>query len=50
MPETTHHLGRYDDVYVRTADGWRIAERHYVTNWSEGGWLGAEAGPAPVSA
>jgi hypothetical protein len=48
VPETTHHLGWYDDVYVRTADGWRFSERHYVTNWSEGGWLGAEAGPAPV--
>lgn len=40
-PETTHHLGWYDDIYLRTTEGWRMSERHYVTNWSEGGWLGA---------
>lgn len=46
-PETTRHLGWYDDIYVRTADGWRIQERHFKANWSEGGWLGA---PAPDAA
>ena len=46
-PETTHHLGWYDDVYTRTADGWRFTERVYTTNWSEGGWLGAAAASAP---
>lgn len=47
VPETVHHLGWYDDVYLRTPDGWRFSERHYVTNWSEGAWLGA---PAPEAA
>jgi hypothetical protein len=42
-PETTRHLGWYDDVYERTADGWKIRERHFKANWSEGGWLGAVA-------
>ncbi len=23
-------VGRYDDIYVRTADGWRFAERRYT--------------------
>lgn len=23
-------VGRYDDIYVRTADGWRFAERRYA--------------------
>lgn len=41
QPETVHHLGWYDDVYLRTADGWKFSERHYVTNWSEGAWIGA---------
>lgn len=42
-PETTRHLGWYDDVYVRTPEGWRISERHFTANWSEGAWLGAAA-------
>lgn len=49
VPETTHHLGWYDDVYLRTADGWRFSERHYVTNWTEGKWLGAPAPEASIS-
>lgn len=28
--------GRYEDEYVRTLDGWRIAERTIVTMWWEG--------------
>lgn len=28
--------GRYEDRYVRTDDGWRIAERRIVTMWTEG--------------
>ena len=23
------HVGTYDDIYVRTADGWRFASRHF---------------------
>lgn len=28
--------GRYDDRLVRTADGWRIAERVHTTTWTAG--------------
>lgn len=42
-PETTRHVGWYDDKYVRTPEGWRIRERHFKANWSEGSWLGAAA-------
>jgi hypothetical protein len=28
--------GRYDDRYVRTADGWRIAHRTLVVLWTDG--------------
>jgi hypothetical protein len=50
--ETVHHIGWYDDVFVRTAGGWRFAERHCTLVWSEGRWLGAapaegQAGAAP---
>jgi len=39
--ETVHHLGWYDDSYVRTAAGWKIKTRHFKIKWSEGGWIGA---------
>lgn len=29
-PPTIDHGGRYEDVYVRTAEGWRIKTRTYV--------------------
>lgn len=28
--------GRYEDRFVRTDDGWRIAERHIVVMWTNG--------------
>lgn len=28
--------GRYEDRYVRTSDGWRIAERELVVMWTAG--------------
>ena len=28
--------GRYEDDYVRTGDGWRIAERRIRTRWTDG--------------
>jgi hypothetical protein len=28
--------GRYEDRYVRSADGWRIAERELVVMWTSG--------------
>jgi hypothetical protein len=40
-PQTVHHLGWYDDVYVRRDGNWRIAERHFKIKWSEGDWIGA---------
>lgn len=39
-PETVHHLGWYDDAYVRIDGTWFISERHFVIKWSEGGWIG----------
>lgn len=40
-PETVHHLGWYDDVYVRQEGSWLIKERRYEHQWSEGRWIGA---------
>jgi hypothetical protein len=31
-----NHVGYYDDDYVRTPDGWRIAKRAYTGVWSGG--------------
>jgi 3-phenylpropionate/cinnamic acid dioxygenase small subunit len=28
--------GRYEDQYVRTADGWRISTRRIVVTWTDG--------------
>ena len=39
-PETVHHLGWYDDVYVRIDGAWKIQERHFTIKWSEGNWIG----------
>lgn len=40
-PETVHHIGWYDDRYVRLDGEWKIAERHFKIKWSEGDWIGA---------
>jgi hypothetical protein len=40
-PETVHHLGWYDDVYVRIDGAWKIRDRHFKIKWSEGDWIGA---------
>lgn len=40
-PQTVHHIGWYDDTYVREANQWKIKSRHYRTKWSEGNWIGA---------
>ena len=39
-PATMLHGGHYDDVYVKTAQGWRIKSRTYVRS---------EIGPQPVA-
>jgi hypothetical protein len=49
QPETVHHIGWYDDVFVRTPGGWRFAERHCTLVWSEGRWLGAPAAEAEAA-
>lgn len=41
VPSTVHHLGWYNDVYVRIDGEWRIKERHFTIKWSEGDWIGA---------
>ncbi len=30
MPTETDHFGRYEDVFVKTADGWRFKSRTYI--------------------
>lgn len=42
-PRTTQYFAWYDDVYVRTTDGWKIQERHATTVWVTGGWIGEGA-------
>jgi hypothetical protein len=39
-PETVHHLGWYNDVYVRLDGRWFITERNFTSKWTEGHWLG----------
>jgi len=41
VPSTVHHIGWYDDRYVRVDAEWRIKERHFKIKWSEGQWIGA---------
>ena len=45
-PTEVDHFGRYEDVYVKTADGWRFKSRTYIT---ESGSL-RHAAPATASA
>lgn len=40
-PQTVHHLGWYDDTYVRVDGTWKIKTRHFKIKWSEGEWIGA---------
>jgi hypothetical protein len=40
-PQTVHHLGWYDDTYVRVGSTWKIKSRHFKIKWSEGDWIGA---------
>jgi SnoaL-like protein len=48
--QTVHHLGWYDDEYVRVGGEWKIKQRHFTIRWSEGDWIGdrpsAETSPA----
>ena len=37
---TVHHLGWYDDEYVRVDGHWLIKQRHFTIKWSEGDWIG----------
>ena len=41
LPGCLDSLGWCDDIYVRTAEGWRINERHFTIVWTEGTWIGA---------
>lgn len=49
-PTTIERQGGYDDVYVKTAAGWRIKSRvHVFPNMSESVQFGHRDGPASVS-
>ena len=39
-PKTVHHLGWYDDEYIRVEGEWKIKQRHFKIKWSEGSWIG----------
>src|SRR5438552_9286236 len=47
QPTELDHFGRYEDVYVKTADGWRFKSRTFI---NESGSLAPQAPASPSGA